>query len=179
MARIEGNSGNLADVNSAKQLLTRAVVESDLEYASEANGKAFSWSSSFATGGTGIEVLSIKNTSAADNLIIDEIVVAAAAACVFTLFEVTSGTAAGTTLTAKNLNLGLGTSAEATSFGNASVTGSLSGDTITYAACGASAQEVLDIKGALVLRQNDEIALTASANTTVYVTVIGHYLEKS
>jgi len=178
MARIEGNSGNLADVSDDKQLLVRAVTESDLEYASEAKGKAFSWSSSFATGGTDIEVVYIKNTSSGDNLIIDEVVVDGAAACVFTLFEVTSGTAAGTSITGKNLNLGLGTSASATSYGNASVTGSLSGDTITYCSVAANAQEVLDLKGALVLRQNDEIAITASANTTVYITVIGHYLEK-
>ena len=32
----------------------------------------------------------------------------------------------------------------------------------------------LDLKGALVLGQNSEIAVTASATGTVYVTLIGH-----
>ena len=56
---IQGFSGPQADVNADNQLLTRAVTESDLEYASEAKGKAYSWSSSYSAT-AGQEVLSIK-----------------------------------------------------------------------------------------------------------------------
>ena len=174
MARIEGNSGNLADVNDDKQLEVRAVTESDLEYASEAKGKAYSWSSTYAATG-GQEVISIKNTSQTDCLIIDEIVVANSVASAFTLFEVTSGTAAGSAITGQNLNLGSGNSAAATAFGGASVTGSLTGNTILLESVAANAGAILDLRGALVLGQDDEIALTASATGTVYVTIIGHY----
>ena len=172
-----GVTGNIPDVTDDHQLKITGSVESDLEYASEVNGKAYSWSSSFATAGTDVEVISIKNTSSSDVLVIDEIVVCATGACVFTLFEVTSGTAAGTTITGQNLNLSSGLSAPATSYGNAAVTGSLSGNTLGYQCVTAGDSTILDTKGGLVLGQDDEIALTASANTTVYVTLIGHYKE--
>jgi len=174
MAYIQGPNGPLADVNIDKQLLTRAVTESDLEYASEAKGKAYSWSSSYAATAAQ-EVISIKNTSTSDNLIIDEVAVANTVAGVFTIFEVTSGTAAGTGVTGQNLNLGSGKSADATAFGNASVTGSLSGNVLLYESVAANTGALLDLKGSLVLGQDDEIAITASATGTVYVTVIGHY----
>lgn len=170
-----GVTGNIPDVTDDHQLKVIGAVESDLEYASEVKGKAYSWNSSFATGGTGVEVISVKNTSSTDILVIDEIVVCAVAACVFTLFEVTSGTAAGTTITGQNFNLSSGLSASATAYGNAAVTGSLSGNTLAYECVTAGDSTILDTKGGLVLGQDDEIALTASANTTVYVTLIGHY----
>jgi hypothetical protein len=170
-----GVTGNIPDVTDDHQLKIIGAVESDLEYASEVKGKAYTWTSSFATGGTDVEVISIKNTSSTDILVIDEIVVASVLTCVFTLFEVTSGTAAGTSITGQNLNLSSGLSASATAFGDAAVTGSLSGNTLAYESVAATDSQTLDTKGGLILGQDDEIAITASANTTVYVTVIGHY----
>jgi hypothetical protein len=178
MARIEGRTGNLATVNDDEQLETRAVTESDLEFASERKGKAYAFNSTYAATG-GQEVLSIKNTSTTDCLIVDEVIVGSTVNTLFTLFEVTSGTAAGTTVTGQNLNLGSGNAASATAFGNASVTGSLSGNAILYEATLANATQILDLKGALALGQDDEIAITASATGTVYITLIGHYKQAS
>lgn len=176
MARIEGRNGNLANVNDDEQLLVRAVTESDLEFASEDKGKAFSWSSSYAATAAD-EIISIKNTSQTENLIIDEITLSNSVASLFTLFEVDSGTAAGTTITGKNLNLGLSNAASVTSFGNASVTGTLTGGVILYESVGANAGALLDLRGALILGQDNEIAITAGATGTVSCTVIGHYKE--
>jgi hypothetical protein len=178
MARIEGTNGNLANVNNDKHLETRAVTESDLEFASESKGKAYSVSSTYAATG-GQEVLSFKNTSQTDCFIVDEITVGSSVATAFTLFEVTSGTAGGTSITPQNLNLGSGNNAAATAFGNASVTGSLSGNTLLLDTVPANTSILLDLRGALILGQDDEIAVTTSATGTVYVTIIGHYKTPS
>ena len=171
-----GLSGDLPDVNADHQMLISGPVESDLEYSSEVKGKAYTFTSTFATGGADVEVISIKNDSATDCMIIDGVVVGASAACVFTLFEVTSGTAAGTTITGKNINTSSGNAANTTAFGNAAVTGSLAGDTVAFnGVSAASGFTVLDTKSGLVLGQNGHYAVTASANATVYVTVICHF----
>lgn len=173
---LRGVSGNMADVNEDHQQLICGPIESDLEYASESKGKAYTFTSTFATGGTDVEVISIKNDSSTDCMIIDEIIVGASAACVFTLFEVTSGTAAGTTITGKNINTSSGNAASVTAFGDAAVTGSLAGDAIAFDGVSAASEfAVLDTKGGLVLGQNGHYALTASANATVYITVICHF----
>ena len=169
-----GGDGNVADVTSDKQLKTSSVTESSLEFASKEKQKAYSWSSSYAATG-GDEVISIKNTSSSEVLVIDEIVVGSSVASAFTLFDVVSGTAAGTTVLGKNLNLNSGNTASATAFGNASVTGSLTGTVISYEGVTAGDFSTLDLLGSVVLSQNSEISLTASATGTVYVSVFGHY----
>jgi len=174
MTRIVGISGNLADVDDDDRLKVKAVSSTDIEFASEDKGKAFSWSSSYAATG-GDEVLYIKNTSQTEKLIISEVIIAASAACTFTLFEVSSGTAAGTVVTGQNLNLGSGNSASASAFGNASVTGTLTGNALSFGSVPASSGITLDLKSSLVLGQNNEIAITASATSTVYVTVLGYF----
>jgi hypothetical protein len=169
-----GDNGNVANVTDEKKLEVAAVSESSLEFASKNNSCAFSWISTYAATG-GQEVVYIKNTSPSKSLIIDEIVVGCSAASVFTLFKVTSGTAAGTTLTSRNLDLSSGSTSPDTAFGNAPVTGSLTGTTVAIDGVTAGMFQTLDLKGSLVLRQNDEIAVTSSATGTVYITVIGHF----
>ena len=75
-----GSNGNVADVNEDSQLLVKSISESELEFVSEEKGNAYSWSSSFATGGTDVDVIYVENTSQTMNLVIDQIVVGAAAA---------------------------------------------------------------------------------------------------
>lgn len=171
-----GVTGNIPDVTDDHQLKVVGAVESDLEYASEVKGKAYSWSSSYSAT-AGDEVLSLKNTSSTNILVVDEIIVCSDTTTVFTLLEVTSGTAAGTTIIGQNLNLSSGLSASATAYGNAAVTGSLTGNTLAYKCVASGTSTILDTKGGLILGQDDEIAFTTSATATVYVTVIGHYKE--
>ena len=178
MATIKsGDSGEVAIVNKDKQLTTSTVAESSIEFASKVKEDAFSWTSSYAATG-GQEVISIKCTSATQVLIIDEVVVGSSVANVFTLFKVESGTAAGTTGAVLNLNLQSGKPAPATAFGGASVTGSLTGSVIAYDGVVAAAFTTLDVRGAAVLNQNDEIAVTAASTGTIYVTVLGHFKDK-
>jgi hypothetical protein len=93
------------------------------------------------------------------------------------LFEVTGGTAAGTTLLAENLNLASGNTAPDLSYGNAAVTGGLTGTNVAIDGVSAGGFDTLDLKGSLVMGQNDQISVTASATGTVYITVIGHFRE--
>jgi hypothetical protein len=170
--------GNVAHVNDDNQLVVRAITQPDVEFYSEIKGDAYTWNSSYsATGGQ--EVISLKNTSSSKDLIIEEIIVGSTVNQVWTLFEVTSGTAAGTTITGQNLNLGSGNVASQTAFGNASVTGSLTGNNILFAQSLANEGKILDLKGALILKLGDEIALTANTTGTVYVTIVGFYVDPS
>ena len=177
MATIKsGDSGEVATVNKDKQLTTATVAETSIEFASKTKQDAFSWTSSYAATAAQ-EVISVKCTSATQVLIIDEVVVGSSVANVFTLFKVESGTAAGTTAAVLNLNLQSGKPAPATAFGSASVTGSLTGSVIAYDGVVAAAFTTLDVRGAVVLNQNDEIAVTAASTGTVYVTVLGHFKD--
>lgn len=168
-----GQNGNTANVSSEGMLSVASVSETSLEFASKSNNKAYSFVSTYAATG-GDEVLYIKLTSTSDVLVVDEIVIGSSVANVFTLFEVGAGIAAGTNLAAENLNLSSGNSAPVISYGNAAVTGSLTGTNIAIDGVTAGGFQTLDLKGALVLGQNSEIAVTASATGTVYVTLIGH-----
>ena len=75
------------------------------------------------------------------------------------------------------LYLQSGKPAPATAFGSASVTGSLTGSVIAYDGVVAAAFTTLDARGAVVLNQNDEIAVTAASTGTVYVTILGHFKD--
>ena len=175
MARIEGNSGNLADVDDDKRLLTSSTVESELEYASEKQGKAYSISSSYTTSGGDEEIIYLSNTSTTDNFIIDEIFVGGSVACVFTFAQV-SGTPGGAgDVTVKNLNLGSGNSAAMTAKGDASVTGLTIGDTMILGRVVANDSKEIRTGGAIVLGQDDSIAISASGTGAVNATIIGHY----
>ena len=167
-------TGNKAKVNAEKQLHVRGVAEGPLEEASPAGGAAYFFTSYAATSGD--EIISIKNTESKEVLHITRILFSASADCRFRVFEVTSGTPAGTTLTYQNPNLGSTAIKSGTFFGNASVTGSLSGNPLFDIGVLAGTQEPLFLEGSLQLSNGDTIAITATGtNPTVYVTVIGFW----
>ena len=88
----------------------------------------------------------------------------------------TSGTAAGTTLTYQNPNLDSGISNNGTFFGNASVTGSLSGNALFGVSVLANTQHDTFLEGSLQLANTDEIAITVTGTSpTVYITVIAFW----
>ena len=170
-------AGNLASVNTANRLLVRSVSEGPLEAAAE-DGEAAYFASTFATGTTDIEVLYIQNTETDKSLHITRFQLANSVNTIWTIFEVTSGTAAGgTALTAQNPKLSSGVARSNNSFGNASVTGSLSGNTLFIFPTLASVTEHLFLEGTLILGNTDAIAITASADGTVHVNVQGFWDE--
>jgi len=163
-------SGVLAKVTADNRLRTDGVSEGPLEHASEKGDAAYFYSTYSAS--TGEEVISIKNGEADKSLRITRIIFGCDANCRFDVFEVTSGTAAGTTLTYQNPNLDSGTVHSGTFFGNASVTGSLSGNILSSIFCLANTTTQVFIEGSLQLSNGDEIAITVTGSSpVVYLSV--------
>lgn len=169
-----------ADVTEDNQLLVKAVSESELEFVSEEKGDAYSVSSTYGASANQ-EILYLKNTSSTKNLYIDYFLGGGSGATIFTVFK-TTDTAGGTTVTPLNLNFSAGNSADASAYGNASVTGITAAsatDIIFFEGISAASQFApLDLKGAVILGQNDAIAVTTSAAVTVYCTLAFHFKDK-
>lgn len=167
-------TGVLAKVTADNRLRTDGVSEGPLEHASDLGDAAFFYSSYSATAAD--EIISIKNGESAKQLHLTRMLITATGEALFTIFEVTSGTAAGTTLTYQNPNLDSGTINSGTFFGNAAVTGSLSGNTLfTVGVSAASVQADIFLEGAVILANGDEIAITCDGSVTPYLTVIGFW----
>lgn len=154
--------------------LTLAITEPEIEFVSHEKGLAFSLHSSYSLTG-GEEALSLQNDNADLDIIIEELSVSTSASGLVTVFEVTSGTPGGTPITPKNLNLGSAVVAEATAFGNASVTGSLSGTIIEEHDIGTSDPYDFKFGGSLIIPKNKIIALTFATTGIVHVNMILYY----
>lgn len=171
---IVGGQSNDPIHEKNNRLLVDAIAVGPLEHASEDEGSAAFFVSTYAATG-GQEVISIQNDEPSDVLHITRVFLASTVQTIWTLFEITSGTPGGTVLTYQNPNLSSGTAKSVTAFGNASVTGSLSGNNLGIFSSLADAQLQLFLEGSLILGKDDAIAITADATGTVYVTVIGFW----
>jgi len=171
-------TGNAVRVTKDGEQLSLAVSEAEIEFVSHEKGLAFIATSTYsATGGE--EILSIRNDNADLDMIVQNITVSTSASGVFTLFEMTTGqTPAGTTVTPVNLNLGSAVVAQATCFGNASVTGSLSGTTLTAHDVGTSTPYTFDLHTALIIPKDSTIVLQAATTGVVYADIVFYYASK-
>ena len=172
--QIVGRSNEIAEVNARGQLEVASMSEPELHYFSQ-RGQVGYWNSTYsATGGE--EVIYIQNTEARV-LHIERLIMSSTVASLFTLFKVTSATAAaGTALTPVNPNLSAGTPGQENSFGNASVTGSLSGDTLFVGSIGIVLQDfTYDFGGAIILGENDAVAMTLTTTGVPQVHIEGHW----
>lgn len=169
-----GNPVSRAVVNAKGRLEVVAFSEEAIQDASDL-GNAYTISSTYAATG-GQEVLYTKNTSSSLHFHAIGILAGSTVDTLWTLFKVTSGTAAGTAVVERNLNLSFADNAPATSFGNASVTGSLTGNTLYHWYTLADTTPLfIPFGGGLRLDENQEIALTADATGTVAVTLCGFF----
>lgn len=177
MSMLEDGTGTgfRQKVDTENRALVRAISTGPLEERSEDFGDAAFFYSTYDTGGTNEEVISIKNTETEKRLHITRMSVGSAVAQIWTLFEITSGTPAGTVLTYLNPNLASGVANSVVAFGNAEVTGTVAGDTITDVVTLAGTQKELFFEGSIILGLNDGIALTASADGVIHVTIIGFW----
>jgi len=167
---IEEAQGSDGRINTSSRINTRSF------YISRDDGQVYTFNSEFAAN-NGEEVIYIKNTSSTKKLHISSLILSAASEVDWDVFEVTSGTPAGTTITGKNLNLSSSNDASATSFGDASVTGTLTGDTISHARSSSATTVILTYGSALILGQNDDIAVTygSSSSGEINVTIQGFF----
>jgi len=164
-------SGRLAKVDSQNRLVTASTpTEAEI-------GNAALWNSTYsATGGE--EVLYIQNKESSRKLHITQMVISSSVASLWTLFQVTSATAAGgTALPYVNPNDDFGVTRAHNSFGNASVTGSLSGDTIIVGSIGVALIDYsYDFKGSVILGNDDAIGLTLTTTGVPQVHLEGFWL---
>lgn len=167
-------SGRKAAVSDSLRLKVDAVTRREITEISEDKGAAFSFTSTFTTTGGDEEVIAIKNDDS-EVLDIDSIMLSSSVAQQWTIFEVTSGTTAGTTLVPFNLNLTSGVTKSNTSFGNAEVTGGISGTNIYVVRTVVDGSAIITPGGDLILGTGDDIAITASAAGVVAVTIIGFW----
>ena len=141
--------------------MVKSVSEGPLEDASAKGDAAYFYSTYAATSDD--EIISIRNTEPVETLHITRILFSTSADARFTLFEATSGTTSGT------IKSGV-------FFGNAAVTGSLTGNSLLSVCVLANTQHDTFLEGSLQLANNDEIAITVTGTSpTVYVTVIGFW----
>ena len=132
---------------------------------------AFFNSTDSATGGQ--EIIYIQNTEASEHLHIQRMTIQSDEASLWTLFQVTSATAAGgTALTYINPNLSSAVTKNVNAFGNASVTGSLSGTTLFAGVITVALTDyTYEFDAAIILGNLDAIAITLTTGTTAVVFV--------
>ena len=169
--------GNAARVTTDGEGLVLAVTQPEEEFISHEKEKSFVLASAYSATAND-EVVFLCNDDASDEIIVTDIIVSADAACCFTIFRPTSGTAGGTTVAPVNLFLGSSITAEATAYGNAAVTGSLTGDTLGSVEVGASDPFDFKFGGSLVIPKNESIAVTVDTTCAIKVDILFHYAPK-
>lgn len=168
--------GNLAQVTSKNGLRTYAVNIEDGADISLIEGLAFSLTSTYAAGAND-EVIYLQNTDPNRCFIVRHVSVGSTVATLWQLFGGLTGTPAGTTITAVNLNRGSGKVALMTALGNAAVTGTTPTAVVANAYTSATSNYLIDFRGGLILQYNTQLIMTASAAGTIAVTIIGYYKE--
>ncbi len=175
----DGDTHQGSKVLSDGGLVTRAIAESEIEHISASESESFAWTSTFATGTTDIEVLTIKNDHPSKDLIVETIFLGADAIGVWTIGLVSSGTPAGTTVTPLCLNREVIKTAQATAFGNASVTGSVVVDNLFTVYSLASHNQVLPTAGALLITKDVTFGAQFSTSANASITVFGYFADSS
>ena len=168
-------SGRFASVSGVQRLNVSSKTAPRVFYISRDDGEAYNWTSSFSAG-TGNEIVYIKNNSTTKKLIIESLAVGGVLTGLFEIFECT-GTAGGTPITGKNINLSSNNEADATSYGNASVTGLVIGDRIGLTRTAATSSNIIIQNGALQLSFNDAICVTYTGSTGIVDCVVRAYFE--
>ncbi len=167
-----------AAVNFENQLEVRAITEPDIEFISDAEGRAFTWSSTDASA-AGEECIYIQNGDAIRELHIVQVWCSGDAAALWTLVGQTSGTAAGTPITAKSMNRQFSFTPLGTFLGDAEVTGTVAGDALMIKETIANTAIDLAPIGGIILGQGNAIAVFQDATNNINVTIVGFYEAKA
>lgn len=179
--QITGTTGTIAEVNDAKQILTRAVHVSAIHEAALL-GNAFSWNAiteNLAAAGT---ALLVRNNSGTKYLVIEKIYVYSDVATSVDVHLVTADfTAAGTAVTGVALNKAKSAVADATAYANE--TGNTQGDIIVtlHTQELTTAQEGFDynLNGAVILGDNQAIGVDIVEDSAAFeCTIFGYFIDK-
>jgi hypothetical protein len=165
-------------VDKKKRALTRATIESDVEYASYIEGRAFAFTSLVAALGANEDLIYVRNDSTDRVLIIDYINLGADTNGVFTIYEDTaSSTATGTLLTAKTLNSSKGKTSPTTYYGNAAVGGLTVGDVKWCESVAAHSSSLVNFSGSWVLGGGKAMAIQFDTAGRANVNIIAHFKD--
>lgn len=145
-------------------------------YNSRDVGQTYVWASFDSAAAVDEYTIYVQNTSTSDNLIIKEVNVHPGVAMTFKISTVT-GTAAGTPITGYNLNRNSGNAASANAFGDAAVTSLTEEQVIAVAMVPALQSAEIAFHDALILGQNDNIAVECDVNAggLVYIQIVGYF----
>lgn len=166
-------------VSSDGRAQVDAVIESELEKASEKGDAFMAYSSYSLTGGE--EAFYLENEDSTRDIRVEYIEVSTSASGIASVMEKTGGTPAGTVVTPVNLHLGSskGSTSEFTVLGNASVTGSVVGDTISAHDLATSGPWRFFFEGGLILPKNSGIFVRFATTGVVHVACLFHFSPKS
>ena len=168
--------GFQASVSESQRLNVSSKTAERIFYISRDNGLAFIAVSTVASAAAGSYAVYLKNTSTTKNLFIERVEYHSANAALWKLWQVT-GTAAGTALTASNLNLTSGTPAEASVYGSAAVTGLTTVKQLGSHRNTAGGEGEMSYHYALILGPGDAIAAEYDTGTTgtAEIDIFFHY----
>jgi hypothetical protein len=167
-------SGRLTAVNTRNRLDVSSATFTEHHLVAVKDAQTYTWTTSWSAA-TGNEVIYLKNDSKTKLLIIHKIQASSVNAGLIELYTC-SGTAGGTTITGVNSNLTSGNTPDATSYGDAAVTGLTLNSRIDLARTSANGRVTLELDDTLILGLNDAIAIQYTGSTgLVDVTITGYY----
>jgi len=162
----KGKNGDMS-VSAAQRGNVSSKSKNRLFYISRDDGLAYNAVMPSFSATAGEYVYYIKNTAADKNLYINHLEFHSIQAVHWKIFQVTGTAAAGTAITARNLNLGSGRLAEATVMGGgATITGLTVGNQIGTHRTEATGEAGMDWGGGLILAPNTAIMVEYDTGTT-------------
>ena len=167
--------GYTAKVNKRNKLEVEAAIFSESRLVAKDDAETYLWTSSFSAN-TGEEVIYVKNTSKTKVLIIDKVTVNGVLTGLFEL-HIATGTVGGTVITGANSNLTSGNVADATSYGDAAVTGLTIGNRIDLARIPANGRATMELNDVLILGQNNAITVTYTGSTSIVDLIVTGYYQ--
>ncbi len=183
--QILGGGGNIANVNTKSQLLTRAIAVPPIHEASLL-GNAFSWTAVSADINAGDTGLLVSNTADSKWLVISRAYLWADTAAQIKVHVPAAATYTGTAVVGVNLNRNFANNAPAVAYADETVNAFVAANVIetVYSPLAVNAQVTtsfavqVDFKDAVILGTNDAIAadiITESA--LLEVTFVGYYID--
>lgn len=163
--------GGVVETKSRDIVNSSSISESSV--ISKERGMTFLWTSSYSAT-TGDLVYYLNNDSTAP-LVVDKVTVNSECSALFELFLV-SGTASGTDVPACSVNRTIINVAEATSKGDAAVTGLTLNTRIDLARVGVHGRATMELQDVIVLGEDDAIAVRyAGATGVADIITTGYY----
>lgn len=167
--------GFKASVSSTNRLNASAKSNPRIYYISRDDGQAYSFESEY-NAASGDYVICIKNNNSTKNMIISGVWLSSDNNSKWQIDKV-SGTASGTTITGRSLNLTKNNKPDAESLGNAAVSGITNLYTLSTVRSPALTTAVMDFKETLILGDGDELAVKYIGGAGEISVIVGVYFE--